>query len=134
MYYKGDLKDPRIMTVEELLRNKRQELEAERERIHRELEQVEAALEAIAPITVSPAASDRPGSGLSIDEAIVRAVGAGCRTPLTILAYLGNELLISTTVNSIRTRVSKLYQEGRIAKGNNGWAPAGHGQMYASTL
>ena len=71
---------------------------------------------------------------MPIDDAIVEAVRSGTRTPAKILAFLSSELGIETTINSGRTRVSRMKNNGRLAHDGQGWIlpesddePAGEG-------
>ncbi|MDP2061764.1 MAG: hypothetical protein Q8J98_01490 [Phaeovulum sp.] len=66
------------------------------------------SIDAIAPI--SP-----------IDVAIIEAVRSGMHTPAKIHAYIARHLSIDTTVNSVRTRVSRLKSSGKIARDDRGW-------------
>lgn len=60
---------------------------------------------------------------MPVNDAIVMAVNAGCKSPVQILSYLVSELGIKTTLNSVRSRVSPLKQMGRIAHDGSGWIP-----------
>lgn len=117
------------MTVLELLQNKKRELEQERERLDREMRAVEAALSALPdagksfPHVEEGAFTRGVLHALTVDDAIIKAVDAGHKTPMDILEYLKSDLRLHTTVNSIRTRVSKLGSEGRIGRDEHGWVP-----------
>ena len=73
---------------------------------------------------LAPLPSPAPKHPMRVNDAIVIAVGAGMKTPTRILAYLADHLGVHTTLNSVRSRVSPLGQEGRIAHDETGWIPA----------
>ena len=58
---------------------------------------------------------------MSIDDGIVEAVRNDNRTPANIYIFLERQLGIKTTINSVRTRVSRLKSDGKIARGDDGW-------------
>jgi hypothetical protein len=61
---------------------------------------------------------------MKVNDAIILAVEAGHKTPTQILAYLKAELGVETTLNSVRSRVSPLGQQGLIGHDGSGWIPA----------
>ncbi|PWE31160.1 hypothetical protein DDZ14_14155 [Maritimibacter sp. 55A14] len=63
------------------------------------------------------------GSGpkMARDEAVIEAIKNGKRQPVAILDFIIRHLGIETTINSVRTRLSRLKNEGRIAHDSRGW-------------
>jgi hypothetical protein len=61
---------------------------------------------------------------MRVNDAIVKAVEAGSKTPTQILAYLKDKLGVDTTLNSVRSRVSPMGQQGLIGHDGSGWVPA----------
>jgi hypothetical protein len=61
---------------------------------------------------------------MRVNDAIIIAVEAGQKTPTQILAFLKKELGVDTTLNSVRSRVSPLGQQGLIGHDGSGWIPA----------
>ncbi|MEM6578317.1 MAG: hypothetical protein AAF678_07485 [Pseudomonadota bacterium] len=59
---------------------------------------------------------------ISLDDGIMRAVKAGQSTPVLILDYVTKKMSIETTINSVRTRVSRLKREGKLMRGKEGWS------------
>jgi hypothetical protein len=58
-----------------------------------------------------------------VNDAIILAVEAGNKTPVQILRYLKEKLGVDTTLNSVRSRVSPLGQQGLIGHDSSGWVP-----------
>lgn len=121
------------MTIAEMLRARKVELEAQKAAILKDLEDVEVALAAIlksgdvaakahaASVPSKPPAASYAGGNMPIDEAIIIAVRNRARTPAKILVYLKNDLGINTTINSVRTRVSRLKKDGKLVSTALGW-------------
>lgn len=59
---------------------------------------------------------------VSLDDAILKAVGSGQSTPVMILDYVTGKMSVETTINSVRTRVSRLKREGKLMRGKEGWS------------
>ena len=72
------------------------------------------------PVT-SPSAP--PKHPMRVNDAIIVAVEAGMKTPVQILGYLKDHLGVHTTLNSVRSRVSPLGQQGLIGHDGSGWVP-----------
>lgn len=63
----------------------------------------------------------KPKTKVSLDDGIIKAVKAGQSTPVMILDYVTGKMSIQTTINSVRTRVSRLKREGKLLRGKEGW-------------
>jgi len=110
----------------DFLKKRRSELSAEIGAMNVELSQLDAAINAL--VTFSDICGVRPvrvvmgaGRPMTIDKAIEIAVWEGRRRPAAILEYLESEMGISTTINSVRTRTSRLKSAGRLVLGQAGW-------------
>lgn len=114
------------MSIADMLRARQRELAASKAAIERDLDDVAVALAALGqgPEDSGAAMPQNSQNAMSVDDAIVRAVEAGQKTPRDILAHLSAKLGVHTTINSVRTRVSKLKNVGRIAHDGMGWVPA----------
>lgn len=124
----------------ELLEAQKEELEKERARLDADINDIDAAIKAIrsrrggapsksstAPRKTTPPKkttkrSKTAGQKVSLDDAIVAAVGKAHTTPVMILDYVTDKLGVETTINSVRTRVSRLKREGLLARTKNGWS------------
>jgi hypothetical protein len=125
------------MDVLKTLKDQRKQVEASRAEavkvFDHEIADIDAAIDAIVARRQGEARGDsesapplKPkgvtGTGqISIDDAIIEAVKNGVHTPMTILTFLKDHLGIETTVNSIRTRVSRLGADDRLARDERGW-------------
>lgn len=119
------------MHVRDILTKRREELKASISAVEAELKDIDLALQAMGAnpehqTTKLPEASNRfqIRHSMPVNDAVVLAVNAGCKTPVAILQYLKEKLDIHTTINSVRSRVSPLKKEGRIAHDGSGWIPA----------
>lgn len=81
------------------------------------------ALTALKPSPAQEATPKTRNHSMNVGEAIVYAVEHGCTTPTQVLEYLETGLGITTTLNSVRARLSPLKKEGKIAHDGNGWVP-----------
>lgn len=123
------------MDFVEKLKHERKKIEVERAKAcakyDREIAEIDAAINAVlknrvsAPPQPHATAIRSSGSPIRIDDAIVEAVSTGTNTPAKILDFLTEHLGIETTINSVRTRVSRLKNEGRLVRGERGWATPG---------
>ena len=120
------------MHVREILTQRRDELKASFSAIEEELKDIDRALKAMA---TTPSDSAAPATMarrfqirhvMPVNDAIVKAVEAGRKTPVSILEYVQNVLNVQTTLNSVRSRVSPLKRDGKIAHDGAGWVPAQH--------
>lgn len=122
------------MHVRDMLLQRQKELKDSIASVQAELEDIDRALAAIGqpvrdigqpkPEKVTRAVSSSViQHKMPVNDAIVLAVEAGKKTPVNILAYLKDELDVHTTLNSVRSRVSPLKKEGRIAHDGDGWIP-----------
>lgn len=118
------------MHVREILIQRQTELKASISAVEAELKDIDLALKAMG---ASKPESDKPVSmaarfqvrhSMPVNDAVIRAVEAGRKTPVLILDYIQKELGIQTTLNSVRSRVSPLKQEGKIGHDGTGWVPA----------
>lgn len=122
------------MHARDLLLQRQKELKDSIAAVEAELGQIARALHAMddrpteigqaaksSPLAPRPAVTKHP---MPVNDAIVIAVEAGMKTPTNILAYLAEHLGVHTTLNSVRSRVSPLGQEGRIAHDGTGWIPS----------
>jgi hypothetical protein len=123
------------MHARDLLLQRQKELKDSIAAVEAELGQIARALRAMddrpteigqsatkpSPLAPTPPPIKHP---MPVNDAIVIAVEAGMKTPTKILAYLAEHLGVHTTLNSVRSRVSPLGQEGRIAHDGTGWIPA----------
>ena len=118
------------MNIRELLAQRRDELKASFSAIEAELTDIDRALKAMGGKPNESATSTAMAGrfqirhSMPVNDAIIKAVEAGQTTPAQILDYLQNVLGIQTTLNSVRSRVSPLKQEGKIAHDGSGWVPA----------
>ncbi len=118
------------MSIVDMLRARQQELEAHKAIIDKELGDIAKALGAI---ETPPDGGEDGGPQLTgaavtqyqhpmpVDDAIVIAVTNGCKAPQAILAHLRQRLGVHTTIASVRTRVSRLKDRGRLAHDGDGW-------------
>ena len=120
------------MHVRDILIQRQTELKASISAVEAELKDIDLALKAMG---VSKPESAKPASmadrfqvrhSMPVNDAVIRAVEAGRKTPVLILDYIQKELGIQTTLNSVRSRVSPLKQDGKIGHDGNGWVPAQH--------
>ncbi|WP_370301653.1 hypothetical protein [Pseudooceanicola sp.] len=127
------------MDILETLKLERERVMTERERVTHpfdvQIAEIDAAIKAVvtardplADIATSPekiAESlqevQRKRDQMPIDDAIIEAVKNGVRSPAKILRFLSTQLGVDTTINSVRTRLSRLKKEGKIAHDNRGW-------------
>jgi hypothetical protein len=118
------------MHVREILTQRREELKASIAAVESELHDIDLALVAMGaskPESIkAPSLTNRfqIRHSMPVNDAVILAVEAGCKTPVTILDYLQSRLDIQTTLNSVRSRVSPLKQEGKIGHDGTGWVPA----------
>ncbi|MEM6480672.1 MAG: hypothetical protein AAF922_04975 [Pseudomonadota bacterium] len=75
-----------------------------------------------APASTAKKSAKKPAVKVTLDDAIVKAVGAGQSTPVMILDYVTGKMSVETTINSVRTRVSRLKREGKLLRGKQGWS------------
>lgn len=108
------------MSVINSLQDRRSELQIEIEVLGRELRHIEIALDAIAKAEGQDKGATS-GQTMPIDDAVIEAVKNGVRSPAKILKFLEKHLGINTTINSVRTRVSRLKNDGRLARDERGW-------------
>lgn len=119
-----------VMHIREVLAQRRDELIAGQAEVEAELHDIDLALKAMsgAPAKAvektSMASRFQIRHSMPVNDAIVKAVEAGRKTPVDILNYLQNELGVQTTLNSVRSRVSPLKQEGKIGHDGTGWVPS----------
>jgi hypothetical protein len=64
------------------------------------------------PQDVPPAARSHQSGKMAIDDAILEAVKNEVRAPTPMIKFLEHQLAIHTTINSVRTRLSRLKQQG----------------------
>lgn len=126
------------MHARELLLQRQKELKDSIAAVEVELSQIARALRAMdeKPTQIGvqfppkhdpappPAHTSVPQHPMKVNDAIVKAVEAGQKTPTQILAYLKDKLGVNTTLNSVRSRVSPLGQAGLIGHDGTGWIPA----------
>ncbi|MDT9600029.1 hypothetical protein [Sphingosinicella rhizophila] len=114
------------MAILEMLLERQKELEAQKAVIEKDLSDVAKAIAAInGPASAAvKLEGNQPSHPMPVDKAIVIAVREGSRTPVQILDYLRKRLGVHTTINSVRTRVSKLKNDGRIDHDETGWVPS----------
>jgi hypothetical protein len=118
------------MHIREVLAQRREELVAGQAEVEAELRDIDLALKAMGGASAkavekaSMANRFQIRHSMPVNEAIVKAVEAGRKTPVNILQYLQDDLGIQTTINSVRSRVSPLKQEGKIAHDGEGWVPS----------
>ena len=118
------------MHIREILIERRDVLKASISEVEAELKDIDSALNAISAAPRDAAAKPSMANrfqirhSMPVNEAVVKAVDAGKKTPVAILDYLQNVLGVHTTLNSVRSRVSPLKQEGKIAHDGAGWVPA----------
>lgn len=119
------------MHIRDLLINRRNDLKASISAVEAELKDIDCALNAMSAPLRESGAMVAPmvnrfqiRHSMPVNDAVILAVEAGRKTPATILEYLRDELGIQTTLNSVRSRVSPLKKEGRIAHDGIGWVPA----------
>jgi hypothetical protein len=114
------------MAVMEILKSRKVDLQRQVDALDREIKDVDVAIAAILKANdgrEQAASSPQAKHSMPVDDAIIRAVGAGMKTPTDILSYLERELGINTTINSIRTRVSRLKKNKKIGHDATGWLP-----------
>lgn len=114
-----------------------QNLTEQREGLERQIAELNAELRdivtAVAAIKKSrePEAEKREAQSkpkafpqkMPIDEAVLRAVANGRVTPKNILLFIQKDLSMSTTLNSVRARLSRLKSGGKVGHNGNGWIP-----------
>lgn len=119
------------MAIDKILEERKKAIAASIRRLNAELADVDVALEAISAnrkvnhlhfYTLPHVLSDDK-SGMNRDMAILEAIMAGCNKPSVIFNYVESHLGIDTTINSVRTRLTKLKNAGEIANGSDGWIP-----------
>jgi len=117
------------MHVREILSKRHDELKASISAVEAEIKDIEAALKAMGP-AASPSVEGSNTANrfqirhsMPVNDAIILAIEAGRKTPVSILDYLKEELEINTTINSVRSRVSPLKADGKIAHDGHGWVP-----------
>lgn len=116
--------------IEQLVKERRK-LEAERAKAcagyDRALAEIDAAMKAIKKSRGASSgrkaakASKGKTSSIPIDEAVIEAVKNGARTPAQIHEFMENTLGVNTTINSVRTRVSRLGRDARLTRDSSGW-------------
>jgi hypothetical protein len=116
------------MSVLEVLRKHKAEVNNQIDLLKKQLKQIDVAINAVVgaggqETTVQPQLR-QPHHSMPVDEAILMAISGGNTTPMTILNYIVSQLGINTTINSVRTRVSRLKSEGKITNGVDGWVIA----------
>ncbi len=105
------------MNVQEVLRTRRVEIQAEIETLKTEMVKVDAALGVLDndPETV---AEKKP---LTREEAIIEAVRKGNTKPTAIHAFIKKQLRMNLNIGSMRSTLSRLKSEGRINHNGTGW-------------
>ncbi len=121
------------MNTVEILKDRRQTLKASISEVEQEIHEIDLALNAIASagkpqVTAVVSGFKMPEQPfqhpMKVDDAIIMAVEAGCKTPVQILKHLHDKLNVKTTIGSVRARVSPLGKSGKISRDENGWKPA----------
>lgn len=121
------------MNVREMLNQRHKELKDSIAAVEQEIREIEIALKAIgtakepekAPTpAVNSAKRFAVRHSMPVNDAVLLAIKAGRKSPVSILDYIQTELKIDTTISSIRSRVSPLYKKGKIARDSTGWVPA----------
>lgn len=121
-----------VMNIHEMLKTRKEELEASISGVMAELRDIDLALAAIGDSVKSDKEIKKPSKpksgpssttryAMPVDDAVVMAIAAGTSSPAAILEFLQTMLNIQTTINSVRTRLSKLKKSGLIANGEDGW-------------
>lgn len=105
------------MNVQEVLRTRRVEIQAEIETLKNEMTQIDAALGVLDndPETV---ADKKP---LTREEAIIEAVRNGNTRPTTIHKFVKSKLRMNLNIGSLRSTLSRLKSDGRIHHDGTGW-------------
>lgn len=118
------------MRTIDILTDRKAELEKELAEIQSDLIDVKKAIAGIMGSEVEqssdieqPLHANITGHAMNVDDAIILAVEAGKKTPVTIRDYMAENLGVDTTLNSVRTRVSKLKKLKKIRHGDDGWLP-----------
>lgn len=121
------------------LKEERAKLERERTKAcakyDRAIAEIDAATSTIMKARKAAPTSDEgsydviPRANISIDDAILEAVATGLQTPAKILNFLASDLGIETTINSVRTRVSRLGAAGKLTRDQRGWVVADEAQV-----
>ena len=104
-------------------------LEAEIESLAARKAEVQAAISAVlkmrtaADLPTQSVATPRQteANRMPIDDAIIEAVKNDARAPAAILSFMQKHLGVQTTINSVRTRVSRLRANGRLTHDQRGW-------------
>lgn len=119
------------MQVHALLENRRSEVVAEIEKLQAELAEIDRAMSVLRSSAAMPAtgvgvkaATSQPhGQDMPAtkDEAIMRAIGAGARTPATISDFIRNQLGMPVNDASTRTRLSRMKAAEKIDHDGIGW-------------
>lgn len=60
-------------------------------------------------------------AGMTRDAAIIEAIKNGKRQPAAILDFMSRHLGVETTINSVRTRLSRMKSSGEIQHDKRGW-------------
>lgn len=118
------------MNVIQSLTSQRESLDRQIAELSADLRDVVTAIAAIKKSHESGAdtrdAAPRPKAypqKMPINEAVLRAVANGRKTPQNILAFIQKDLSMTTTLMSVRTRLSRLKNDGKVSLNGSGWIP-----------
>lgn len=103
-----------MTTIEEMLNNRRNEINAEIVRLQEELAKVGTAL---SHLTGTPVEEVK----LTREEAIIEAVRQGHTRPKTIDRFIRTNMKMKLNVGSLRSTLSRLKTEGKIKHDDSGW-------------
>ncbi|WP_085044316.1 hypothetical protein [Ensifer aridi] len=124
------------MQVHELLENRKTEIISEIQKLQNELAEIERAMNVLrtAPQMAAPQVQATGGGThggvmtmpATKDEAIIQAIGNGCRTPAAISDFIRTRLGMPVNDASTRTRLSRMKASDKIAHDGSGWKLKGN--------
>ncbi|AHJ10727.1 hypothetical protein P106B_44 [Rhizobium phage vB_RglS_P106B] len=100
--------------IEEILKNRRNELNGEIEQLEQERNKIDTALSIIIN-------GNKPEEGMTKETAIIEAVKHGSRKPNTIHRYIQQHMRMNMNIGSLRSTLSRLKSEGKISHNEHGW-------------
>ncbi|QWY83138.1 hypothetical protein [Rhizobium phage RHph_X2_24] len=105
-----------MTNVQEVLRTRKLEIEAEMEALRNEQTRIDTALTAL-----DDEKHDDASKPVKREDAIVEAVKHGKRKPQDIHKFLTRNMGVKIPLGSLRSTLTRLKSEGRIHHDGSGW-------------
>lgn len=110
-----------MINVKEMLLTQRDTINAQIKALKVEVTKIDAALQAVEEVSGPKLPNPAKGSKLNVNDAIIEAIKNGHHSATEIVGFIEKQLILSTTLNSVRTRLSALKKEKKISNTAKGW-------------